>query len=445
MTHIKQLALTLICLTPFFSLADIFNDGTIDVRPPQTDSEKIITSDNFGGIFVGQRYENPQYYCDTYGLRGYLDTYAANIIVSEFGTSFDCMMVASSYEVKETRGVSFQSMPSKTCPPDAFPNYTYPIDHDGDGEIDGCANPFDIQQNDSCQSGSENQFLNIPVSVQSGCFPQPDGSVCEYKAASSNGIEYYEMDLEGDCYSDPNGKPDINGTPAETPQSSDDICYEWGGTGLICPEKKEDVCRGSGSYASDPQQECPNNCGYVNAIFACLDNDTDGDSVPDYLDPDIDGDGVPNGDDLDNNGDGVDDPVKPNSNGNASVNVDLGPVVNKLEEIKKSISETTVEIRTKPKDGLVSLWESDYEDGLSGVMSEKFTEIQDTAFYSFLDTLVPSISGGAPPNYNFCMNFGSYMNFGCFDLVFPVDIFAFIKVCILLYATFTCRRILFGG
>lgn len=99
---------------------------------------------------------------------------------------------------------------------------------------------------------------------------------------------------------------------------------------------------------------------------------------------------------------------------------------------------------TEPSEGLEGFYESEYEDGFEGMFSEKMAEYKETEFFAFLEQFKPSF-GGSAPNMSFCMNFGSYMNLGCFSLNLDPRIFPALKIFILITAGFTCRKIIFGG
>ncbi|MBA6303200.1 hypothetical protein [Colwellia sp. MB02u-14] len=142
-----------------------------------------------------------------------------------------------------------------------------------------------------------------------------------------------------------------------------------------------------------------------------------------------------------------------NNSGSGSVDV---PNLNELMQndnsnanmITTSISELTgtndVVRNNLPSDGLVGFYESEYPLGVEGMFKDKVEEFKETEFYVFLEQFKPNF-GGTPPNMSFCMNFGSYMNLGCFDLVLDPRIWPALKIFILITAGFTCRKILFGG
>lgn len=341
----------------------------------------------------------------------------------------------------------------KKCPPKDAPdmkaNWYHP-DRDPE-EVDKCFNPDQADLLDNCKVSSGYEFLDFTTggSTGKGCFALPDGSVCSYQSVDvGGGNNIYQMDLETSCYQ---GEHEIiyPNQPFEMPDTNDNqySCAVNGGL-LSCEEIPEEVCEGT---------DCPRvpnkdySCGYMNNTFLCVDNDTDGDMLPDYLDPDIDGDGIRNEDDLDSDGDGNDDPIRKPGSGNnpgtggVTVELDLNPVTQKLDQINKGVNETNVEIKKQPTEGLTSFWESEYEDGFGGMFQEKINEIKETPMFKFLDKFAPPSFSGAPANFNFCFDLGALGNFGCQEMGIDPRIVPAIKIIILISAGFFCRRIIFGG
>lgn len=106
---------------------------------------------------------------------------------------------------------------------------------------------------------------------------------------------------------------------------------------------------------------------------------------------------------------------------------------------------TSIDTKTEPSEGLEGFWESEYENGLQGVMDEKLIDIQASEFYGFLDQFNPSLGAGSAPSYDMCFNIGALGNFGCHNFNIDPRTFPAIKIFILVTAGFLCRRILFGG
>jgi hypothetical protein len=459
------MALSLL-VTPFFSQAfDIFEDGTVIKKRPKSDPHEVIIGVTNSGFdfYIGEQNVDANTHCtETFIESDTLKNVSGSVVfvIEAPDGAYKTYDVVCSYDVWDNWGgahyvqtnesvlfsYDFAIRDVLTCPPREAPSFDLP-ETGADGLIAFCLDPSQISMVDDCNIASGNQFLAIPVvgGSESACFTTENGSKCKYDAVDvGGGVQAYAMDLEGDCYSNKD-LPDISGDPSssDTPASSTDTCKEWGGTGMICPEEVADVC--------DAEGNCDEGCGTVNGIFSCIDNDLDGDSIPDYLDPDVDGDGIANGDDLDNDGDGIDDAIdntgqggSGSGTGSVSVNVDLGPVVSELKKLNKSISETEVELKQEPSEGLESFWISDYEDGLEGIVEEKMGELETTAFYSFLDQFQVAPSG-ASANFDMCFNLGAMGNFGCHNFNVDPRTFPAIKIFILISAAFLCRRILFGG
>jgi hypothetical protein len=461
------MALSLL-VAPFFLHADIFHDGTVDVQAPKTTD-----------IDTG--------YCNT-SLTGNSEERMSASECVGIGQAnlpdvdlYDCWEVAGNNEIKNfckydddkyaepqsayiSRWFGFLTVPLTLCPPESFPRYVSPVMNET-GELEGCYDPAQANLVDDCNLNSTDQYLAVPVTAPIGCFTTSNGSQCKYKSVDvGNGVNAYELDLEGDCYTDL--FPDIEGDPetTTTPTNSEDTCKPWGGTGMICREKREDVC--------DMYGNCNEGCGTVNGTFVCIDADRDGDGVPDYLDPDVDGDGVRNEVDLDNDGDGIDDSIDLSKPKEGEIDIDLSPIVNELKkgnaelseigqgvdmlnndlkflakdvsDIKESITEVGTYKQDKPKGGLKGFWETDYPEGLQGVVDAKMAEVQSTQFFTFLEQFQISV-GGSSATYDMCFDLGGMGNLGCHNFDIDPRTFPAIKIFILISAVFLCRRILFGG
>jgi len=441
-------------LTPFFSQANIWVNA--DTKPPETVilySCKSVYAGDLGTF-------------ETLGACGNALASAAASFGKEDASYTESVVKNSSswylngtyeacvyncggdpqYETKDlSLGESYQLPPTKQCPNQNYLDYTYSIYLDEDSEPDSCANPDNIPLIDSCNI---NDSPNLQVTEQSACYTKSDGSQCSISAVDVGGGNMVYMGDEGNCYADP--KPDVTGndTLGQTPTTNQ--CVNNGGL-LACLEDPANVCVQSGSnYGGGSVNNCQSGCGYVNDSFMCYDTDIDSDGLPDYNDPDKDGDGIPNDSDLDSDGDGKDDPINTGDgnqqgSGGGSVTVDLTPVVSKLDEIKKSMSETNVEIKKEPTPDLVGFWESEYEDGLAGVMEEKMAEVKTTQFFTFIDQFNPSLSGGSAASYDMCFNLGRMGNFGCHNFNVDPRVIPAIRIFILVSAVFLCRKILFGG
>lgn len=469
----------IIWLAPFFSFANdlasqnIFQNGTVPVTDPYRNSG--VTYDCYLGsakwgrvsslaecrtIFTDQFLsQNDDSANDCFSsIETEIQTSDTRLTVNytarHWKTNLGTPYCASNYVTGFNIGLYNEELTdSVTCPHPSEPEKTYGVDWDYDGEYDACAKPEDIDLFDSCKGSNPNLILDVTVTAPEGCMPQPDGSICHYKAHDVGGSQAYFMEYETSCYSDDYEDLSAN---QEIDMPSEQQCVQFGVAGLACLEQPENVCSDSGSvYAGGGIDSCQEGCGYVNGNFVCIDENQDGDNLPDYNDPDIDGDGIRNEDDLDSDGDGNDDPINGNDGSGSGTGtgtgtgtglgeLDLSPVVEKLEEIKKTMTESETELRQKPKEDLTSFWESEYEEGLEGIWDEKQGELESTAFIGFLDQFQPSFGGGSV-NYSFCFNLGAMGNFGCQEMPIDSRIFPAIKIFILITAAFLCRRIIFGG
>lgn len=85
-----------------------------------------------------------------------------------------------------------------------------------------------------------------------------------------------------------------------------------------------------------------------------------------------------------------------------------------------------------------------YPDGLTGVWDSKSAEFQDSEFVEFMGSFAPSFSGTCP-SWSMSFAIGSLGSFGTHDFANLCYVFDFVKICMLLGATFLCRAIIFGG
>lgn len=354
----KALILVALFLVPFLSVkADIWTDGTIDTQAPKSTACDIWTyapnpsveSCDFSADSALTAFTSGETFNSDYYFSCYVDSVTT---VSDKATratifcSYNVISNGVTYTNTGKAGTSLGSFArvdeSEQCPPDSHPSYV--SSHMTSETSFVCYSPSQLNMNDSCNASSGNEYLTIDVSAPSGCFPQPDGSICKYDAVDlGGGNEFYAMDLEGDCYENPDDLPTLSGTPKGNPANGD--CKDYGGI-LACPADPKDVCSSGSAYAGGSIADCQTGCGMINDQFLCIDQDTDGDGIPDYDDPDIDGDGIPNRDDLDSNGDGKDDPKSSGTGVGGGIGgkpVDLGPVISELKKANKFLDEIVSE------------------------------------------------------------------------------------------------------
>ena len=487
------LALALL-LTPFFSQFSVAQNVEPESVSPEVDSEKIIVSSNVSQSIIGSIYDgDAQGYCESGGLSGYASVNAINIVPHDSGLDFDCNYVDNAgYSYPSVGGVSFEEVGTKSCPPEAYPNYIYPKDDDGDGEIDACYK--DNPALEKCPDG------NYKFKVGGECIPvkcSGAGDQSDFWASGnvySNNAGTY---CDGSCaHSVGAGQNDSNyqGSIAITGVSTGEVC---GGGGL------DDRWQNDGNG-----KECENTNGFLtcpngDTPDAPIDNNTTVDledeiAILNEIEPLIPIEEVCTAGDtacevrnlketittkgleqkeideiLHNKNikadekttkkiaDGIAESAGRNAQG-------LQMVTSAIDGLKDSLGgsnggnsgtgfgdddvtcdgddcEGDVLTDIEPSAGLEGYWESEYEDGLEGMFLEKLEEYKRTEFFVFLDQFKPQLSGGSAPNYNWCFNFGQYMSFGCHNLSIDPRVFPALKIFILISAAFACRAILFGG
>ena len=419
--------LTALLLVPFFIHANIFSDGTVILKNVKTSNthcaekkssvykacgnsfvEAALTAcDMYAATFPDYHngatgystvIEKNNYHCVYENSRFYLyydktTTYPED----QYGNPEIVYGPTPTYSF-EVNMVDLGQQISKTCPPETDLTATYAIDNDLDGEPDSCADPDQINLVDECNASSGNTVLNLQVTDQNACYTTSNGSICEYQAVDvGGGNQVYEMNLEGDCYSEP--KPDISGNPSlgDEPVSG---CVNNGGL-VSCPADPDVVC---------PDGNCQDGCGYMNDSFVCYDVDTDSDGLPDYNDPDIDGDGVANDDDLDSDGDGQDDPIDGGGSspggGGSTVNVDMSGVISELQKANTSLDNIESAFDTGhgqtpddlDKDGRMTELNNDYQNNLDNFIAKGSDELGYVDKLEFtnegkLRSLIPTTDG----------------------------------------------------
>lgn len=454
-------------LAPFFSVGNInpssiniFENGTVPTTDPFRDTEFSYACNAVPNLRVKSMQECQDAFIETTKSNETAECQGSVTSVSDLSpTTRDVFYqtarlnfgaCAYSNHDKRLTLYDYKQTESIYCPHPSYPEKNRELDFDSDGKPDRCYSVKDADLFDSCDISTNDYLSMAPVTHSTVCTTLPDGSMCQYSAVDvGGGHQVYQIDLEASCYEpEPDAEfldyiNDLHPVPDYNYQMGDYRCESDGGL-LTCAEIPEDV--------TDPLTgEAPDGCGTIAGNYACVSGDTDGDSIPDYLDPDIDGDGIKNEDDLDSNGDGQDDVTRPGDNqnngsgGSVNVDIDLAPVVNELKDINKSISETDVTLNDKPSDGVESFWESEYPDGLQGVLEEKMAEAQTSSFVSFIESFDVEVGSGTATDFNMCFNLGSMGNFGCQQFVIDGRIWGAIRVFILVTASFLCRRIVFGG
>jgi len=429
------LALALV-LAPFFSSANIFEDGTVPMIVPQTTPTAIINC-GVGNVNLGQSsvmssdpspLEMDQACLDN--VVPYLETYVthtqcgenATVTVSDKSSDTNIILDVK-YRMKDWRGIcvagfygsntsgissSLDSVSeAKECKDDE-------LDYSS-GEDLMCYRAIDATNNDSC---SFNDVFSNPVTEQNACIVKNDASRCGVSAVDIGGGKSAYMPNENDCYSDVYPILDEDGGIGNLPDGSDQQCTESGAL-KYCPANPDEVC---------PNGQCDAGCGYMNDVMICVapldPPECTGDNCETTTPPE-----ECTGDNCENTT-----PPEECTGDNCETG---GGVVGGGDVIEPS--------RTKPSEGLEGFWESEYPDGVEGMFEGKIDELKETEFYLFLEEFNPPISSGSAPMYTLCFNFGPFGNYGCQEIAIDPRVFPALKVFILISAGFGCRRILFGG
>lgn len=92
-------------------------------------------------------------------------------------------------------------------------------------------------------------------------------------------------------------------------------------------------------------------------------------------------------------------------------------------------------------------WKKKYPNGISGVLTDKFSEIKETPLFGLVGKLAPGDlpTSGACPHFNFSANIGAHMNFGQGSIDTPCYVFDAVRVILLITSLLLARRLIFGG
>ncbi|MCJ8318745.1 MAG: hypothetical protein MJK12_03875 [Colwellia sp.] len=267
------------------SVENIFENGVVDLKPPKTDVIYCITA-NYKGTPNNACGETPEEArlsaCNGLSSLGTGHTTEDASRIYTYG-AMECKYTGSSIAIWRDASVYYKSSettsgPDQTqlsgltisndetieqgqsCPNPVFPTYTMSVANPtGDGIQ--CADPNQINLVDTCNNTSGNTQLNIQVTAAVGCFSQPDGSICQYNAVDAGGgNQYYQMDLEGDCYSEGWPNLDDNGILGQMPPTDGTTCTQSAGL-MFCSATPEEKC---------PAGVCEEGCGYINEDFVCI-------------------------------------------------------------------------------------------------------------------------------------------------------------------------------
>lgn len=231
-----------------------------------------------------------------------------------------------------------------SCPPDEHPLYTFGIDTTGDGEINTCYNPEELDNLSNCLNDLGNMLPVSTNSSQQVCKTNSDtGSSCGYSL--SQGGASYHLDLEIACFGDGDEVPEYDND--STQPYPDDDCNSSDAGLMVCVADPDKECDANGV--------CTDQCGFVNGGFYCF-HECEGDECfettpPEPTEPepcegdDCDETPVPcEGDDCEETpAPCVGDDCEPDTGGGGGgSDIDLSPIVDELKEINKELDFTTV-------------------------------------------------------------------------------------------------------
>ncbi|WP_445766597.1 hypothetical protein [Rheinheimera sp.] len=138
--------------------------------------------------------------------------------------------------------------------------------------------------------------------------------------------------------------------------------------------------------------------------------------------------------------------------GLADLNSNLGGKLNTANGYLSDMSETLTDIGDflKSADGAIdppppepeSWYESEYEDGITGIWEERSAALMQTPIFDFMNQFKMAPSG-SQPEFRLCFNF--IVDLGCHTPEIPAGLWAFLRIIILITAAFGCRKIIMGG
>lgn len=291
---------------------------------------------------------------------------------------------------------------TRSCPPDAYPLYTFDVDSNGDGKIDLCFNPQELDQLSNCAAAANGgKILPIGGNTSSKvCAVNEDGTSCGFSQVSAGNSTYYSVDLEMNCFGDadvPEYDPDAG---LEQPQ--DEQCTPYG-DGFACSADPSNTCDANGV--------CPDNCGYVNGQFICFrdvecagaicENPpvTDPDN-PDPTDPDPD-----NPDPTDPTDPCVGDNCTPTTGGGggSSFVFDYDKMKSKIDEsLKGLLDENEMDDGKTTQDEIsdnADEMASKYDDFASNSLFDEIINKPDEGVFDGMKNMLPS--GGSCTSYSF--------------------------------------------
>ena len=175
--------------------------------------------------------------------------------------SWDGSTIVSYFNKGRFYPAAINDSESRSCPPDEFPLYTFPVDNNSDGKDDQCYNPAELDNLSKCSdlfnSGSILTAGGNTASLV--CKTFEDGSRCAFSRVEQGSTPYYQPNLEKGCFGDAEEIPDYDKDAPPAPQPEQCVPY-FGG--FACAADPKNYCSSNGS--------CIDGCGYVNDQFMCF-------------------------------------------------------------------------------------------------------------------------------------------------------------------------------
>jgi len=135
--------------------------------------------------------------------------------------------------------------------------------------------------------------------------------------------------------------------------------------------------------------------------------------------------------------------VTVNTTTNTTVTNNAGDVISEVEEdTQNEVPEDTASDTALP--GMPDLYERKYPDGITGVWNEKIASIKTSSLFALVPGLTPNLGDGGCPTWTLHADVG-VVDFGTYDVSIPCNVWAFIRIIIIVTALFLARRMIFGG
>lgn len=306
---------------------------------------------------------------------------------------------------------------STSCPPDESPLYIVDRDVNGDGKIDLCYNPSELDTLSNCQNQLGSILPALNNTAQTVCKTDPNtGTSCGFSKQSQGNT--YSLNLETNCFGDLDPAPEYDPTPEPDLPKEDDKCTKVSNNLM--------ACLGDGTTC-DANGSCSEQCGYVNGTFMCFAECTgdqcDGDDLP-TPDPDKPTPEFCTANPTDSSCITVPTPCtgadctptdggdSGTGSGGGGVATDLSPVVEQLQDLNDKLA-----ISTKREDGEVELgsldtiFDQDSIDELKGKTEDIQSDISD--FFNSTKTELSSMfnfsgGGGSYAPITFAFTYGTY-------------------------------------